>query len=733
MITPFVAAPLPARVERQPDEDLQSLVRRSATAMGYQQTAFILRPELSTHQIHAATLTHLTGYRDYQLLAQLLHQDIPDLIACTVHRWSRSWLSPAEQQVAEAMPLDYPFLPLNLLKHYVLPHPTGRVCPSCLAGPIPYGRVYWGLRELVTCPWHGTLLLDACPTCGAPLAMTRPDLAHCGACGIDLRTVVAVAAPAMLYSGNLWLLHRLGNHTIPLPPLPAVWQQAPWNALPHWLSLAFVQDLCQFFWKHTGVAEGHLQRRTAARGGGRYDYPDFARWCTILTYSYDLLAHWPVRIMQTLHTLDQERLFVAFSSWLLQWHQRAPAYPWLRESFADFLRQERPLVSWQPSARRWSPSPRTALKKQYFVTLPPHQPAHGEWVMDRWLAEHILGVPLATVHGLVERNILHPAGLAMTAARLIYWFRWEAIMAGVDQIMACVQAPAAARPDPCIRLCDHEPDSIAALIEAVLVHRLPLWVEEPGSRLCHVLALPAMVEATMSFVEHPPSTECTAEEVAEDLGCPVACIPTLLKRGLLRASPGRTAAPVIPRQAVLRFHTTYQFAGEAIREHGMTAGEMQEWQRYLPTLVAARLRVGDQYFLVLRRSILSAMREHWSLISLPTPKKRRRGASPEPDVSAQREDEHDHQQRIAQVQSLVKQLASEWNGTLVALPKNQYVPLLAEWRKRRKWDQTELAGRMRMRTEFIRTLENCTRRATKPTVERLAVALGVTPEQLLYR
>jgi len=70
------------------------------------------------------------------------------------------------------------------------------VCPACLAdGGI--AREEWDLAPVTVCAVHGTVLIDACPTCGAALEWSRPQLLYCGQCGADLRGAPAVpASPA---------------------------------------------------------------------------------------------------------------------------------------------------------------------------------------------------------------------------------------------------------------------------------------------------------------------------------------------------------------------------------------------------------------------------------------------------------------------------------------------------------------------------------------------------------
>lgn len=72
-------------------------------------------------------------------------------------------------------------------------------CPLCLSeGQEPYFRRAWRVGYYTFCPDHLTMLHDACPECGAPVALHRRDigkgidesktLSHCHVCQYDYRT-----------------------------------------------------------------------------------------------------------------------------------------------------------------------------------------------------------------------------------------------------------------------------------------------------------------------------------------------------------------------------------------------------------------------------------------------------------------------------------------------------------------------------------------------------------------
>lgn len=81
-------------------------------------------------------------------------------------------------------------------------------CPLCLfEDPEPYFRKSWRLSFNTVCERHGSMMLDGCPKCSAPVAYFRRDLGHrrtsmvdsmvlCHQCGADLRRGPAMDPPA---------------------------------------------------------------------------------------------------------------------------------------------------------------------------------------------------------------------------------------------------------------------------------------------------------------------------------------------------------------------------------------------------------------------------------------------------------------------------------------------------------------------------------------------------------
>jgi len=66
-------------------------------------------------------------------------------------------------------------------------------CPTCLANDVrPFHRLQWRFAWHTVCERHGTVLLDRCPGCRAPIEPHRlpassPNIARCASCGADFR------------------------------------------------------------------------------------------------------------------------------------------------------------------------------------------------------------------------------------------------------------------------------------------------------------------------------------------------------------------------------------------------------------------------------------------------------------------------------------------------------------------------------------------------------------------
>jgi len=209
-------SPLPQRAVPSPDEDLFSLLRRSASRMGYPDFRWLLRPQENTWSIRDTEIPLLSAKNDYEVLEHLLMLSEEELYSHTLHRFA-SLLERVQRHQPPAEPAN-PFTYLIWLSSmsqntYFLPIRSIRVCSFCLQEQNCYDRLYWRLQLIFHCPHHRVRLLETCPACDAPIAANRRSPYHCSRCQQgDYRTADAVPITPgnPLYVGELLLLKALG-------------------------------------------------------------------------------------------------------------------------------------------------------------------------------------------------------------------------------------------------------------------------------------------------------------------------------------------------------------------------------------------------------------------------------------------------------------------------------------------------------------------------------------------
>jgi TniQ/Zinc finger found in FPG and IleRS len=209
-------SPLPLRVVPNPDEDLLSVLRRSASRMGYPDLRWILRPEGNKWSIEDTEIPLLSAKNDYEVLEHLLILSEEKLYSHTLHRFA-SLLEGVYGRQQPAEPVN-PFTNLMRLSTvsqstYFLPILSIRVCPICLQEQKCYDRLYWRLQLIFHCPQHRVCLLEKCPTCEAPITANRQSPYYCPRCQQgDYRTIgsMPLTPDNPLYVGELLLLKALG-------------------------------------------------------------------------------------------------------------------------------------------------------------------------------------------------------------------------------------------------------------------------------------------------------------------------------------------------------------------------------------------------------------------------------------------------------------------------------------------------------------------------------------------
>lgn len=148
-------APLPRRAPPYPDEDLLSMLRRSASRMGYPDVRWLLRPTEGNWFFEETDVPLLSAKRDYRVLERLLLLSQEELHNHTLHRFAsllengESFQQPPGEDSAST---HLPQLSPRSRETYFLPVRSLRVCPLCLQEPECYDRLYWRMRLIFHCP-----------------------------------------------------------------------------------------------------------------------------------------------------------------------------------------------------------------------------------------------------------------------------------------------------------------------------------------------------------------------------------------------------------------------------------------------------------------------------------------------------------------------------------------------------------------------------------------------------
>ncbi len=208
-------SPLPQRVVPNPDEDLLSLLRRSAARMGYPDYRWLLRPEGKRWDIEDTDLPLLSAKHDYQILEHLLLLSEEQVYSHTLHRFAAPLAQAHGQSLsagAQHNPPSLLWLSSKLQETYFLPIHTIRICPICLQDQKCYDRLYWRLQLILYCPCHRVQLLEKCPSCKAPIASNRQIASSCPRCqqAYDMVNPTPLSSTNALYIGERLLLKALG-------------------------------------------------------------------------------------------------------------------------------------------------------------------------------------------------------------------------------------------------------------------------------------------------------------------------------------------------------------------------------------------------------------------------------------------------------------------------------------------------------------------------------------------
>lgn len=100
-----------------------------------------------------------------------------------------------------------------------------RFCPQCLDedGPAEQRihRQAWQILQICACPKHGTLLVEECDECGAPVRQMRKTKVWACACGHEMTDMVAPTAPNGAVAMSHEFMRMLGPSSGRLPDYPS--------------------------------------------------------------------------------------------------------------------------------------------------------------------------------------------------------------------------------------------------------------------------------------------------------------------------------------------------------------------------------------------------------------------------------------------------------------------------------------------------------------------------------
>jgi hypothetical protein len=353
--------PLPTRP--QPWEDLASLLSRASAQMGYSKPAWILDPEEIPYRVRTLNLLLLSREADYTFLTQLLALDEEKLYELTLHRFATN-LQPSElSQRSSSDDISRPLLSADASRAFINSLSSIRVCPLCLEEDKAYGRLYWNIAPVVACPLHNTFLIDRCPTCSRPVRLLRSSLTHCSRCRKgDYRRAqrTFVEQDQFLHTGYSFILKQLNIIDDGVRSDDPEFIKSPLVKLLPWqyfrLLDAFRPILGPLFpdsplLRVSPVLRAQLPERSYLRR-----VYSIYEWAVLIATFHSIFASWPDNFFTFLecyplvtrkeHLSTRTRQMTGlehdFGTLYTRWLYRDlqdTAFSFLREAFADYLRQ----------------------------------------------------------------------------------------------------------------------------------------------------------------------------------------------------------------------------------------------------------------------------------------------------------------------------------------------------------------------------------------------------------
>ncbi len=212
--------------------------------------------------------------------------------------------------------------PIPLLRHRFQRSSGIPVCPACLAEQA-YLRQAWSHDLVVACPRHGIGLIEACPSCEAPLTLDRQRVDTCD-CGQVLSDVpprsasVAELAIAALLQG-----------------LPHSARQSLPEAFHEGAAPTDIAEFLEFLGVHLGASTASGQSRKAPRP------KTVTESCERIARVWPLLSRWPqgftTAIDQRLQQTEGPGLAKRLGGWYRMLHKEfaTPAYAFVRDTLAQ--------------------------------------------------------------------------------------------------------------------------------------------------------------------------------------------------------------------------------------------------------------------------------------------------------------------------------------------------------------------------------------------------------------
>lgn len=167
--------PLALRVEPYPDESLWSVLMRLVDANGLRSVGALLRD--------AGCVA----------FGPLVSAEIAELSrVCRIGQSTMRSMCPVEVGGrARGAAFSYAVGHHVIEARHLLVRERERICPLCLLGGgvmLAAHRLTW----MTACPVHAVQLLDVCPQCEKPIAVTRPNMTRCR-CGVDFSHILPKA------------------------------------------------------------------------------------------------------------------------------------------------------------------------------------------------------------------------------------------------------------------------------------------------------------------------------------------------------------------------------------------------------------------------------------------------------------------------------------------------------------------------------------------------------------